>query len=126
MSLLSVLRNELHILAAPIVKYRAANIPPWKWAREDKLGYFVVVPALLGGGIGGALGAYEGFRMSHKDMLPFNVFVTMGGMVYGSIVGAFVTGLWPVAAPFCLARAYFPEDTLPVSSWRMFATKKKT
>ena len=123
MSILSILRNDLHILAAPLVKYRAANIPPWKWAREDKFGYFVVVPAFLGGGFGGVLGIYEGFRISYTDTVPYKILCTGGGFFSGSVVGAMVAGLWPVAVPFSIARAYFPRDAQSVSSWNIFKPK---
>lgn len=121
----SIVCKELQTFATPLVHYRITRTPPWRWATDHKFTYFVALPAGIGGAYGCALGTYEGFRISHKDILPFNVLCTAGGCVYGTTICAIAAGLWPVFLPFTIARAYFPGDETSVFSWNMFKTYEK-
>lgn len=120
----SILCKKIQLLATPLAQYHTTRTPPCKWTMDHKFTYFVALPAGIGGAYGCALGTYEGFRMSHKDILPFNVLCTMGGCMYGTATGVIAGGLWPILLPFTIARAYFPGDETSVFSWNMFATKK--
>ena len=121
----SILCKKMQLFATPLVQYRTTRTPPWKWTTDDKIAYFFTLPAVIGGGFGCALGTYEGFRLTHKDTLPYNIVCTWGVFLLGGTIGAATAGLWPVTVPFSIARAYFPGDKQSVCDWTMFATKKR-
>ena len=83
-------------------------LTPWKWPHDQQQDYFLHVPMTIGGGVGAALGTYEGFRFSKKEYLPLNFLITSAGFCYGYVGGLFMGRVWPFTVPFLLARAYYP------------------